>query len=236
VRPWHKTTAVALFWVLTGKARSKATCRKSSRRLTRDARHKSATQYLRKPTRKPEKIDGRSTKSVRWLTAFPPIPAGVAIFRPPRTHRLHCPDSKAARVQRDDRWHSGDRRDTSSVFLWWLANGCAVASYAAMRCLLTAWFIPAPFAECARRPINARAKTLTTSGMFRSAFARRRCLLPANAIYEWKAIEGEKQPYAIARQTVSQWRSPVRGGIQVAGRYGSAHVYDHQHQRQRDDD
>jgi putative SOS response-associated peptidase YedK len=39
-----------------------------------------------------------------------------------------------------------------------------------------------------------------TSGMFRSAFARRRCIVPADAFYEWKAIEGGKQPYAIARQ------------------------------------
>jgi putative SOS response-associated peptidase YedK len=51
----------------------------------------------------------------------------------------------------------------------------------------------------ARRPINARAETVATSGMFRSAFARRRCLVPADAFYEWKVVEGGKQPYAIAR-------------------------------------
>jgi putative SOS response-associated peptidase YedK len=52
----------------------------------------------------------------------------------------------------------------------------------------------------AKRPINARAETVTTSGMFRSAFARRSCIVPADAFYEWKAIEAGKQPYAIARQ------------------------------------
>ena len=52
----------------------------------------------------------------------------------------------------------------------------------------------------AHRPINARAETLAASGMFREAFAQRRCLVPANAFYEWKATEGGKQPYAIARQ------------------------------------
>jgi putative SOS response-associated peptidase YedK len=36
----------------------------------------------------------------------------------------------------------------------------------------------------ARRPINARAETLATSAMFREAFARRRCLVPADAFYE----------------------------------------------------
>jgi putative SOS response-associated peptidase YedK len=51
----------------------------------------------------------------------------------------------------------------------------------------------------ARRPINARAETVATSGMYRGAFARRRCLVPAAAFYEWKAVDGGKQPYAIAR-------------------------------------
>ncbi len=50
----------------------------------------------------------------------------------------------------------------------------------------------------AKRPINARAETVVTSGMFRSAFARRRCLVPADAFYEWKVVEGGKQPYAVA--------------------------------------
>ena len=54
-------------------------------------------------------------------------------------------------------------------------------------------------AKAARRPINARAETVTTSGMYRGAFARRRCLVPAAAFYEWKVIEGGKQPYATAR-------------------------------------
>jgi putative SOS response-associated peptidase YedK len=52
----------------------------------------------------------------------------------------------------------------------------------------------------AKRPINARAETVATSGMFKSAFARRRCIVPADVFYEWKPIEGGKQPHAIARQ------------------------------------
>jgi putative SOS response-associated peptidase YedK len=35
--------------------------------------------------------------------------------------------------------------------------------------------------------------------MFRDAFARRRCLVPVDAFYEWYGPEGAKQPYAIAR-------------------------------------
>jgi len=52
----------------------------------------------------------------------------------------------------------------------------------------------------AKRPINCRSETVSTSGMFRSAFAKRRCIVPADAFYEWKAVDGAKQPYAIARQ------------------------------------
>jgi putative SOS response-associated peptidase YedK len=57
-------------------------------------------------------------------------------------------------------------------------------------------------AKEARKPINAKAETVAKSTMFRDAFARRRCLVPANAFYEWRPIEGSKrkQPFAIARQ------------------------------------
>jgi putative SOS response-associated peptidase YedK len=45
------------------------------------------------------------------------------------------------------------------------------------------------------QPINARAETLTTSGLFRQAFASRRCLIPTDGFYEWKKLEGKtKQP------------------------------------------
>jgi putative SOS response-associated peptidase YedK len=46
----------------------------------------------------------------------------------------------------------------------------------------------------ARRPINGRAETVSTSGMFKGAFAHRRCLVPADAFYEWKIMPGGKQP------------------------------------------
>ena len=51
----------------------------------------------------------------------------------------------------------------------------------------------------ARRPVNARAETAATSGMFRNAFAKRRCLVPAAAFYEWQAGPAGKIPYAVAR-------------------------------------
>ena len=36
-------------------------------------------------------------------------------------------------------------------------------------------------------PINARAETVATSGLFRGALARTRCLIPATGFYEWRA-------------------------------------------------
>jgi putative SOS response-associated peptidase YedK len=53
--------------------------------------------------------------------------------------------------------------------------------------------------KAARKPINARSETAAASGMFRGALAQRRCLVPASAFYEWKAMPDGKQPYAIAR-------------------------------------
>jgi putative SOS response-associated peptidase YedK len=44
---------------------------------------------------------------------------------------------------------------------------------------------------------NARAETLKEKPAFRAALAKRRCLIPADAFYEWKAGSTPKQPYAI---------------------------------------
>ena len=54
--------------------------------------------------------------------------------------------------------------------------------------------------KAARKPINARAETVMSSGMFRGAMARRRCIVPADLFYEWKAEADGKQPFAIGRQ------------------------------------
>ena len=47
----------------------------------------------------------------------------------------------------------------------------------------------------AARLINARRETVTTTPAFRAAFARRRCLVPADGYYEWKTEGGQKQPW-----------------------------------------
>ena len=69
------------------------------------------------------------------------------------------------------------------------------------------------------RMINARAETLTEKPSFRSAFRRRRCLIPANGFFEWKVEPGRKaktpmyirlksgKPFALAGLW-ERWDSP----------------------------
>ncbi len=49
------------------------------------------------------------------------------------------------------------------------------------------------------RLTNARAETAAEKPAFRSAFKKRRVLIPAGGFYEWKSEEGAKQPYYICR-------------------------------------
>lgn len=45
------------------------------------------------------------------------------------------------------------------------------------------------------RMINARAETVAEKPSYRSAFKRRRCLIPADGFYEWAKTNDGKQPY-----------------------------------------
>jgi putative SOS response-associated peptidase YedK len=48
--------------------------------------------------------------------------------------------------------------------------------------------------------INAKAETCTDKPAFRDAFTSRRCIVPADAFYEWKPDGKRKLPYAILRK------------------------------------
>jgi putative SOS response-associated peptidase YedK len=73
-----------------------------------------------------------------------------------------------------------------------------------------------------RRPINAKAESVSTLPTFREAYAFRRCIVPVDGFFEWRAIRGArgKQPYAIAMKDGSpfglaglweNWRNPNTG-------------------------
>jgi len=51
-----------------------------------------------------------------------------------------------------------------------------------------------------RRPINAKAESVSRFPMFRDAYAQRRCIAPVDGFFEWRAIKG-------ARATIAAWRS-----------------------------
>lgn len=51
------------------------------------------------------------------------------------------------------------------------------------------------------RMINARAETVAEKPAYRSAFARRRCLVVADGFYEWQRLPGGKRPMRIRLRT-----------------------------------
>jgi putative SOS response-associated peptidase YedK len=71
------------------------------------------------------------------------------------------------------------------------------------------------------RPINARAESIGEKRMFAVAYAKRRCIVPMDAFYEWQRIGGKKkQPYAFAMKDRTafgvagiweNWRNPFTG-------------------------
>jgi putative SOS response-associated peptidase YedK len=72
-----------------------------------------------------------------------------------------------------------------------------------------------------RKPINAKCETVHKLPAFRDAYRRRRCIVPVDGFFEWKAIKGRpKQPYAIAMKDGSpfgisglweNWKDPTSG-------------------------
>ena len=65
------------------------------------------------------------------------------------------------------------------------------------------WGLVPPWAKeikIGARFLNARAETVAETNAFRTAFRKRRCLVPATGFYEWqKRPDGTKQPFWITR-------------------------------------
>jgi putative SOS response-associated peptidase YedK len=64
---------------------------------------------------------------------------------------------------------------------------------------LQTWGFPPPRRAQQRSGaiINARAESVAEKPMFRRAFAERRCLVPADGYYEWRAENKQKLPYRV---------------------------------------
>jgi len=68
---------------------------------------------------------------------------------------------------------------------------------------------------------NARAETIETTPMFRDAFQRRRCIVPASGFYEWTGGKRDKTPHLFSAADGSpvlafaglweRWRDPMAG-------------------------
>jgi putative SOS response-associated peptidase YedK len=70
----------------------------------------------------------------------------------------------------------------------------------ARECALARWGLVPSFAKdltFGTRCINARAESLRTAPAFRAAYEARRCLVPANAFYEWSGPKGRKVKWRI---------------------------------------
>jgi putative SOS response-associated peptidase YedK len=48
--------------------------------------------------------------------------------------------------------------------------------------------------------MNARAETVHKLTLFREAFAKRRCLIPATGFFEWQKVADGKQPWRFVRE------------------------------------
>lgn len=64
--------------------------------------------------------------------------------------------------------------------------------------LVPSWWSK-PLKEMRLATFNARAETVTEKPMFRDAFKKRRCLIPASGYYEWKVTPAGKQPNYFTR-------------------------------------
>lgn len=69
-------------------------------------------------------------------------------------------------------------------------------------------------------PINARAETLLEKPMFRGLTKAKRCIVPVSGFYEWRKIDGGKQPYYLTAKDGDAW--------------GLAGLYDLTHDEEKD--
>ena len=113
-----------------------------------------------------------------------------ALSIPPAQFRLHfgCAPPEGYRP----RWNVTP--DSDIVIVRAPAPGAREAAF-------VRWGLLAPWMDDPKDPgrmINARIETAASRPMFRDAFARRRCLVPADGFYEWrKQPRGPSRPFFV---------------------------------------
>jgi putative SOS response-associated peptidase YedK len=95
-------------------------------------------------------------------------------------------------------------------------------------CALARWGLVPSWAKeikFGNRCINARSETLATTAAFRAAYAKRHCLVPLNAFFEWSGEKGHKTKWRIRMKDEplfavaglwEWWRDPsTRQGVET---------------------
>lgn len=132
------------------------------------------------------------------------------------------PDAVAGLANSFPRWNGAPRESYPIIVMDELSTGTSMFVSAS-------WgFIPYFSKDGGKGkppPINARGETIATNGLFKRAYAMRRCLVPIDGFFEWKDIHGtgkNKQPYAIAMRDGSpfalagiydEWRDSAAGAV-----------------------
>ena len=139
---------------------------------------------------------GRFTQSYTWREL-------VELYRLTQPARNLCPRYNIAPTTQIDVVRLADTGPELVQMRWGLIPGWWKK---------TAKEVPSTF--------NARAETVAQKPMFRSAFKRTRCIVPASGYYEWRKVEGGKQPYFISAangEVLSiaglwdEWKDPQAG-------------------------
>lgn len=121
----------------------------------------------------------------------------IALFTPPIRLARFLDAALAAGIDPEGRpsWNVGPQQTLFALTV----DGAGDRTLGRYRWgLLPSW---AKDPTLANRLFNARAETITEKPSFRSAFAKRPCVIPVDGFYEWDHREGrQRQPHYFARR------------------------------------